>query len=85
MDKYFHSSDDAGVVVTEIGDIIEAKTNDKKDTLATKGDVPELRGEFGPVKSDVGIMTADAGAPKADGMTMTGDIKKIAKVSNTRG
>ena len=77
LDKHFHSSEDARVVVTEIEDIIETKINDKKDTLATKGDGVELRGEFGAMKSDMGFLNADVSALKADGITMKVDIIKI--------
>ncbi len=73
--RHFQSGEDAGVVVTaEVEDSIEADINDKKDTLATKADMGERRGELGALNPDVRASKADGVAKKADiGASLKGE------------
>ncbi len=41
--RYFNNDADAKVIVDEIGQTIDVKFEDKKETLATKQDIAELR------------------------------------------
>jgi hypothetical protein len=43
LGKHFNNTEDAKIVVTEIEQIIETKILEKKDLLATKEDISQIR------------------------------------------
>ena len=53
LGKHFQSNDVARMVVTEIEQIIEAKINEKKDILATKEDIKNLKVKIAETKVDL--------------------------------